>query len=134
MPMTFERLRREAIEVCSPELYQRRAVAMEVVKEAYLCGLTRELTNLFRSRREADRVLHRLVEQAFVRAYLRERRAGVPPREPGVPSGTDVLVDHASRAVTAEYYRVRERRMEAEAEAYRAARATLYPHCGQPMP
>lgn len=128
-PMTFVRLFREAIEVCSPELYQRRAVAQEIIEAAYMNGLIRELTDLFRSNSEAYRVLMRLVAQAFVRAYLRERRAGVVPRVPGVPAGTQALVDEVHAAVDAEYLRASERRRTVAATQVRHC-----PHCGQRVP
>lgn len=87
--MTFASLYHEAIEVCSPELFLRRAYAKAFVSEAYMHGGF-ERSECF--------LLFRFIEQAFVRAYLFERRAGVPLRAPGPPAGSDIVVNEAQEA------------------------------------
>lgn len=98
--MTFVSLCHEAIEICSPELYLRRVYARAFVSEAYRHGGLDPST---------ARSLPLLIDQAFVRAYLFERRAGMPPRVPGPPAGSDIVVNEAQEAARTSSERERNR-------------------------
>jgi hypothetical protein len=69
--MTFHKIYREGVEVCSPELYLRWLTMQAYLQEPWPAGILS---------RDEMRDFRRLAERAFVRAYLTERRAGLPPR------------------------------------------------------
>lgn len=84
-PMTFRKILMEAVEVCSPELYLRRLTAIITLEEMFAHGLLDDWPPKTSNMREQLRHLRRLADVEFVRAYLRERRAGQLPRAPGPP-------------------------------------------------
>lgn len=84
--MTFDRIKHEAVEICSSALYLRRGYALAFVSAAYMHGgLQKNDIAIWRRR----------IEQAFVRAYLIERRIGIQPRDPGPPTGSDIVYNEA---------------------------------------
>lgn len=84
--MTFDRIKHEAVEICSSALYLRRGYALAFVSAAYMHGgLQKNDIAIWRRR----------IEQAFVRAYLIERRIGIQPRDPGPPAGSDIVYNEA---------------------------------------
>ena len=106
--MTFDRLYREASEICSPELYCRLVEVNMYIQESYFYGLY--LQDMFEgNRREVTDRLNRLARIAFVKAYLCERRAGLQPRKPGPAEG---FIEARDRAVEAKHRREREFRDE----------------------
>ena len=94
-PMTFSLLLHEAIEICSPELFCRRVFAFCLISEAYTHGLGHRYDLDFSYRNRGFQLARRIVDQLFVRAYLFERRAGVPPRVPGPPPEADACLYQA---------------------------------------
>lgn len=102
-PMTFQKLYREALEVCSPELYLRHLTAKTLLVEVYMHGLFYNVHDL-RDRRK----VFRLIEQAVVRAYLFERRSGLPPRTPGAPPGCNEVIGAVQEAVVREAKKLQE--------------------------
>lgn len=101
-PMTFKRLLYEAREICSPDLYLRWLTVLELIQGMHLCGLLDDFGKRpGEYRREHARRLQRLADHEFIRAYLIERRAGMPPRPGGMVFGVNECVVAVRRSVEA---------------------------------
>jgi len=134
-PMLFQHIFREAVEVCSPELYLRWITAKIYIDELYWYGLLPDFLDIH-DRRDVAIAWQRLIAIELVRAYLRERRAGVLPRKPGPPPETseriNMVREHIQRLSEAaeearrqEQLRERERHQQMQWKMFATAWLTI---------